>query len=104
MNDIGARDAELFWYTASATHRIFLYSLKQRVGIHSFKSTWLCLTVEVLATRAHISSVLCLLFYDQLHNDLLYNECFWVLLKRYGPVRFGLVWFGFMAYQPLLVI
>ena len=50
-NHIGLCDTELAWYSLNATHRICLYSLKNSIGIHSFKPTWHCLLVKNFATR-----------------------------------------------------
>ena len=45
-------EAELAWYSPNATLWIWFYSLEHRLGIHSYRSTWSSLIVEVLATWA----------------------------------------------------
>ena len=51
MNYTGQWDADLVWYSPSATFRICLNGLKLHFRIHGFRATWLCLIIEVLATR-----------------------------------------------------
>ena len=48
INHTGLWDAKLTWYSLSATCLICLYGLE----IHSFRLTWLCLIIKVLATQA----------------------------------------------------
>ena len=52
MKHTGLRDAEFAWYSLSVTWWIFLSSLEHSIGIYSFRPSWPCLIIEVLATWA----------------------------------------------------
>ena len=49
-NKFGLCNAELTWYSPSATYRVCLYSLEHSLGIYSFWPIWTCLRVKVFAT------------------------------------------------------
>ena len=51
MNHTSLWDAELGWYSLSATRQIWSYDLEHSLGIHGFSPTWSCLIAEFLTTQ-----------------------------------------------------
>ena len=49
-NHPGLWDAEIAWYSLSDTRLICVYGFKHDLEIYSFRPTWTCLVVKVLAT------------------------------------------------------
>ena len=45
-------DTKLTWYSPNANHWICFYGYKHNFGTHSFRPTWPCLIIKVLATQA----------------------------------------------------
>ena len=52
INYIGLWNPKLTWYSPSTTFQICRYALEHSLRIHSFRLTWPCLIVKVLATQA----------------------------------------------------
>ena len=62
MNHTGFWDAELAWYSPSATHWICLHGLKHGLGIHVSRSTWPCLIIFLQLKQNFLNHLLIVLW------------------------------------------
>ena len=76
MNHPGLWDAELAWYSLSATLWICHNDFEYGLSIYTFKLTWLCQIVEVLTTRVKFLEPPVLLNFDQLRLQICTRNIF----------------------------
>ena len=87
------RDAEIAWYSLSATYWIQFKGLKHGLGIHGFKSTWHSLIDKVLTTwtkflepSGYCSVINCVFIFDTINVFC----CFGGVIAHFQLIKYKL--------------